>query len=303
MLWKVRATWPDRPGTLAGLAQRAGEAGVNILGIQVFPAIEEVTDEFVLRAPPGWAEGEVQSLFEAAGGSDVVAQPCTEAALTDQPARYVQAARQVLEQPMSFPEVVAQLFDAEADPDPASDVVHDVMELTVADVAVQVHRRAPFTATEHARGEAMAALVNDVLRRSRETAAIAPHSTGRRLGSGATPEFVATADAVTAYIDGVPVGSAQIGPVGRNEDGDRVRPVDLRVDAAFQRRGIGTRLLTDSARLASSLGADEIVLTTRADNQAVLPMVMAAGLRGRIRMAVDVLTVRVPVRDLKPLPR
>ena len=75
----------------------------------------------------------------------------------------------------------------------------------------------------------------------------------------------------------------------------------LRVDPAWQRRGIGTRLLVDAARLADSLGATEIVLTTRADNQAVLPMVLAAGLRGRIRMAADTLTVRVPVRSLRPL--
>ena len=32
-----------------------------------------------------------------------------------------------------------------------------------------------------------------------------------------------------------------------------------------------------------------------------LPMVLAAGLRGRIRMAADQLTVRIPVRELKPL--
>jgi hypothetical protein len=31
-------------------------------------------------------------------------------------------------------------------------------------------------------------------------------------------------------------------------------------------------------------------------------MVLSAGLRGRIRMASDRLTVRIPVRDLKPLP-
>ena len=49
--------------------------------------------------------------------------------------------------------------------------------------------------------------------------------------------------------------------------------------------------------------ANEIVLTTRAGNQAVLPMVLAAGMRGRIRMAADVLTVRLPVRDLRPLSR
>jgi hypothetical protein len=33
----------------------------------------------------------------------------------------------------------------------------------------------------------------------------------------------------------------------------------------------------------------------------VLPMVLAAGLRGRIRMTGDQPTVRVAVRDLKPL--
>ena len=31
-------------------------------------------------------------------------------------------------------------------------------------------------------------------------------------------------------------------------------------------------------------------------------MVLSAGLRGRIRMAGGELTVRVPVRDLRPLP-
>jgi GNAT superfamily N-acetyltransferase len=79
------------------------------------------------------------------------------------------------------------------------------------------------------------------------------------------------------------------------------RAVSLQVDPSWQRRGIGTRLLNDAARLAAGQGIQEIVLTTGADNQAVLPMVLAAGLRGRIRMAADVLTVRIPVRDLKPL--
>ena len=40
MLWRVRTTLPDRPGALAVLAQRCGAAGVNILGLQIFPGIE-----------------------------------------------------------------------------------------------------------------------------------------------------------------------------------------------------------------------------------------------------------------------
>ena len=65
----------------------------------------------------------------------------------------------------------------------------------------------------------------------------------------------------------------------------------LSVDPAWRRRGIGTRLLAEAVRLAAAHGAGELVLTTRADNQAVLPVVLAAGLRGRIKMSGDRLTV------------
>ena len=297
MLWRVRTTLPDRPGSLAVLAQSCGEAGVNILGLQIFPGIEAVTDELVLRTPEHWGLPEIARLVEGSGGLAVSAAPCTEAALSDQPTRYVHAARTILARPASFPEVVALLFDAEADPEKgALGPVQDVMDMTVGDVQVQVRRTAPFTATEHARGTAIAELVTDVLARGRE-AAMAP-APGRRVGAGSTPEYVVEGDTVRAMIDGTPVGLAVVRHAGDEPD---VRPVTLRVDPAWQRRGIGTRLLVDAARLAGSMGAAEVVLTTRADNQAVLPMVLAAGLRARIRMAADQLTVRVPVRSLRPL--
>jgi ribosomal protein S18 acetylase RimI-like enzyme len=281
----VRTTLPDRPGALAALAAACGEAGVNILGLQIFPGVESVTDELVLRTPDGWGEDGIADLLARSGGHSVSAAPCTEAALMDQPTRYVQAARSILGQPASFPEVVARLFDAEAGSSPEL----DVMDLVVGDVRVQVSRTAPFTATEHARGAAMADLVSDVLARGHAV----PPPAGRRVGAGVTPEYVVDGDSVSATIEGGPVGLAVVAADGE---------VTLRVDPAWQRRGIGTRLLVDAARLASGRGIDEIVLTTRSDNQAVLPMVMAAGLRGRIRMAGDRLTVRIAVRDLKPLP-
>ncbi len=310
MLWRVRTTLPDRPGSLAVLARSCGEAGVNILGLQIFPGIDAVTDELVLRTPPDWGLPELAGLVESSGGRVVGAAPCTEAALGDQPTRYVLAARTILTQPAAFPEVVASLFDAEADPEPgALAPVQDVMDMVVGDVQVQVRRTAPFTATEHARAAALAELVTDVLARGRGPAA--PPSPGRRVGAGSRPEYVVDGDAVSAVIDGTSVGLAVVRPAvaepaaepaGEPAGEAAVRPVTLRVDPAWQRRGIGTRLLTDAARLACTLGAQEIVLTTRADNQAVLPMVLAAGLRGRIRMSADVLTVRIAVRDLKPLP-
>lgn len=292
MLWRVRATLPDRPGALAVLARECGAAGVNIAGFQAFPdrGPERVTDELVLRTPDGWDENEVVALLRRADGEGVVASPCTEAALVDQPTRYVEACRAVLAQPASFPDVVARLFDADVHP---SGPTQDVMELSVGEVEVQVRRDAPFTPVERARGAAVAALVGDVL--EREQPAFAPSGT-RRMGSGSAPAYVVTGSRVTALADGVAIGYAVVTPT---ED-PAVHGIDLRVDAAFQRRGIGTRLLGDAARLARAAGATEVVLTTAHDNRAVMPMVLAAGMRGRIRMSGETLTVRISVAELRP---
>ena len=51
MLFRARTTLSDRPGSLATLARHCGQQGVNILGPQIFPGVEGVTDELVLRAP------------------------------------------------------------------------------------------------------------------------------------------------------------------------------------------------------------------------------------------------------------
>ncbi len=295
MLWRVRTTMPDRPGSLAALANECGAADVNILGLQVFSGAATVTDELVLSAPDDWDVGDLVGLLERAGGESVVAQLCTEEALADQPTRYVQAARQVLAQSASFPDVVAHLFDADALPASATDADHDVMELSVADVRVQIRRVASFTAAERARGASMAELVTDVL--GRDAPSSAP-SGRRRMGSGATPTYAVRGERIVAMAERVPVGVAVVHPP---TDEPMVRAIDIDVDAAWQRRGIGTRLLGDAARLARRLGADEVVLTTAHDNRAVLPMVLAAGMRGRIRMAGETLTVRIGVRELKPL--
>ncbi|QIG41824.1 GNAT family N-acetyltransferase [Nocardioides anomalus] len=285
MLWRVRTTLPDRPGALAALAEQCGLAEVNILGLQIFPGIESVTDELILRTPGDWAPERLVALVELAGATDVRALRCTEAALTDQPTRYVQAAQAILEQPLSFPDVLARLFDAEAEPLAAAEEA-DAMELTVADVWVQIHRAVPFTATEHARGTALAGLVSDVL--ARTPAPVRPPADGR-------PAYLADDRSVRAVVEGVVVGTARLG-VGGDELGLTVDVTD-----GWRRRGVGTRLLSDACRLARDLGAEVVVLTTGSGNPAVLPLVLSAGLRGRIRMAGDELTVRIPVREMRPL--
>ena len=142
----------------------------------------------------------------------------------------------------------------------------------------------------------MAELVSDVLGRDRP--AFAP-SGNRRMGSGAVPEFVVDGSRITVIADGVAVAGAIV--MDADEADPALRAVDIEVDPSWQRRGIGTRLLSDAARLARQLGAQEIVLSTAHDNRAVMPMVLAAGMRGRIRMAGETLTVRIAVRELRPL--
>ncbi|MFN8190412.1 MAG: GNAT family N-acetyltransferase [Nocardioidaceae bacterium] len=293
----MRVQLGDSPGTLAALAERCGAAGLNILGLQVFPGVDSVTDELVLRTPDDWQESDLARLIESAGGRAVSAARCTDAALTDQPTRYVQAARTILAQPAAFPEIVAHLFDAEADPIPgAQATLQDVMDLVVGDVDVQVRRTAPFTATERARGEAIAGLVTDVLARSRADALVP--MAGRRLPTSATPSYVEREDGVSAVVDGTVVGVASL----RSESPEPgVREVTINVDLAWQRRGIGTRLLNEVAKVAARLGATELVFTTRADNQAVLPLVLATGLRSRMRMTADRLTVRMPLVEGVPV--
>ena len=293
MLWRVRTTLPDRPGALAELAASCGESGVNILGLQIFPGVDRVTDELVLRTPEDWDLADLAALVEEAGGTQVSVLPCTEASLTDQPTRYVLAARSILAQPAGFPEVVARLFDAEADPTGSTlGPVQDVMDLVVGEVSVQVRRTAPFTATEHARGTALAELVTDVLALTRQRPVPEP---GRRVAGGGLPTFETTDRAVLARVEGTVVGS-----VSWAADRDGAWQLDLVVDPAWRRRGIGSRLLLEVARVARQSGADEIVVLTAADNQAVLPLVLGTGLRGRIRMGADDLTVRIPVQQLVP---
>ncbi len=51
MFYRVRASLHERPGALADLAARCGEAGLNILGLQIFPDLGRVTDELVVSGP------------------------------------------------------------------------------------------------------------------------------------------------------------------------------------------------------------------------------------------------------------
>lgn len=287
MLWRVRANLPDRPGKLAPVAQECGRSGVNIGAVQVLASRVPgaVTVELVIRTPEEWSEVDVVQLVRRSGGDSVVTHSVNQHALDDQPTRYVRAAKQILDHPASFPDVVAHLFDADVEPTHGTE---DILELTVGTAVIQIRRETPFTPSERVRGSALAELVTDVLNRQAPTA---PDVAG-----GAQPTTVAGDAETSVLVGGRVIGRASFTP---GSGTDEPWPVDMWVDPSWQRRGIGTRLLADIARMARRQGAEEILLTAPSDTQAVLPMVLSAGLRGRIRMAGETVTVRIAVNDVR----
>lgn len=279
-MWQIRTTLPDRPGTLAELARRCGDAGVNILGMQVFPGLGAVTDELVLRCPDGWGAGEVASLVRAAGGEQVAVSECTEQALVDQPMRYVLAARALLERTATLPEVLARLLDARV-PGPTDEPAGDVLDVPCGAHRVRVVRREPFTPTEHARAAALAALVEPVEPRD------------------SRPVHVLGAESVRALVGEHLVGLARL--TDRPEE-PGVRELSLHVDPAWRRRGVGARLLADVVRVAEGRGVAELVVRTDTGDPAALPLVVAAGLRCRVRASGQGQEIRVTVARRSPVP-
>src|SRR5690606_30588606 len=109
------------------------------------------------------------------------------------------------------------------------------------------------------------------------------------------PTYGVVDGTVVASVGGEVVGLAV---VAEEECEPGIREASLRVDPVWRGRGIGLQLLRRAAELAASAGSTELRFTTAADNHAVLPLVLGAGLRARIKMSGDRLTVQVPLRDL-----
>ena len=340
MLWRVRTTLSDRPGSLAALARHCGEQGVNILGLQIFPGVGGVTDELVLRGPDGWGTGEVAELIETAGGSGVTVARCTEHALVDGPIQYLHALRRVAHDPGTLVEMMARLLAAEpmsyeVDLSP----VQDTLVVEVGDRQVVLHRTAPFTATEHARAVAFAEVAAELVGPGAVSDDGADWSEAPTPDGSGTPEVrLATFDdtsslmrmhqrcsadsvyrryaAPLARIDDrfarrllLAGGGALVAAVGEQVVGIAsistceagVAEVAILVEDGWQRRGLGTRLLSSAARMARGHGAAEVVLRSRTHHPALMSLAFASGLRARIRLDGDTVVVTVGVDGLKPL--
>ena len=326
MLWRVRTTLTDRPGALARLAQCCGENEVNILTLQIFPDVGGVTDELVLATAAGWRMRDVAGLVEEAGGRDVAVSDASDHALTDAPMRYLQAVRQV-----PVEEVLAHLLEGTVSTDAPESLEH-ALALEVAGRRVVVRRTAPFTPTEHARATAFAELVEDLAAHGPERDPVPEPAATARVRAGRSGDHVALqrmharcSAATVRHRFGVPLlrlndrlarrlvgldGESVVATVGQEvvglatvarRGGGTTPELSVLVEDAWQRRGVGTRLVHAAARALAREGYREMLLRGQADNAGMLALVTGLGLTVRLRVSGDALVARVGLSDL-PLP-
>ena len=87
MYFKIRTRLPDTPGALATLASGLGDAGVNILALQIYPDLGSVTDDLVVQVPDACSPNHLIDLVETAGCTEVSVSVCSARELQDQPTR------------------------------------------------------------------------------------------------------------------------------------------------------------------------------------------------------------------------
>lgn len=260
MFYRVRTRLTDTPGALALLAQRCGDAGVNILALQIYPELGSVTDDLVVETPDSWTASAVVELVSGAGGDEVSVVPCATHDLVDQPTAWLRAAKTVLDSPDSLPAELTSLLGA----------------------------RVSWSATEQVR----AAALTEFAERARSAAGIPPTSAA----GSAVVEYTVEGDAVLARIGVHVVGAASLHAVV-----DGVIEASLEVAPAWRRLGIGRQLLRQVCALASGRGAAELMMLAPATEEGVVPVLAAAGMRGRIRLTEQGLSVHISLAGVRPI--
>ncbi|MET9911836.1 GNAT family N-acetyltransferase [Streptomyces sp. NPDC006476] len=176
VLWRMRTTVKDEPGSLAVLCTALAGRQVDILSLQTHPLAEGTVDEFLLRAPGELEASELTRVVAAAGGADTWIERADAHDLVDAPTRVLGlAARTALdaaELPLALRQLVGRCTIRQtpavpigggraAEGVPVEGVLEDtVMRLRAPEGGVITVERPylPFTPTEFARARALVEL-------------------------------------------------------------------------------------------------------------------------------------------------
>jgi GNAT superfamily N-acetyltransferase len=130
MYLRIRTRLSDAPGSLATLAARLAEEGVNILALQIYPDLGSVTDDLVVLVPDALSAGDVGAAVEAAGGAETIVSPCSEHELSDQPTKWLAAVRRLVDDPARLRSELTGLLG----PRPTLSPTEQVRAATLSDI-------------------------------------------------------------------------------------------------------------------------------------------------------------------------
>jgi len=148
--------------------------------------------------------------------------------------------------------------------------------------------RVSWSATEQVR----AAVLGEFAERARSVAAVPPSAAA----GSAVVEYEIADQQVLARIGVHVVGAARLHAMV-----DGAAEASLEVAPAWRRLGIGRQLLRQVSGLAAGSGATELVMLAPPTEEGVVPVLAAAGMRGRIRLTEEGLSVHVSLAGVRPI--
>lgn len=110
VLWRMRTTVRDEPGSLAALCGALAELRVDILTLQTHPLAEGTVDEFLLRAPESLPSAQLTRRVAAAGGTRTWIERADAHDLVDTPTRLLGLATRTALDAAELPLVLRQLL-------------------------------------------------------------------------------------------------------------------------------------------------------------------------------------------------
>ncbi|GAA3623643.1 GNAT family N-acetyltransferase [Streptomyces chitinivorans] len=110
VLWRLRATVREEPGSLAALCAVLAELRVDVIGLQTHPLGEVTVDEFLLRAPRALEAAELGRAVAAAGGRDTWLERADAHDLVDTPTRVLGLATRTALDSAELPLALRQLL-------------------------------------------------------------------------------------------------------------------------------------------------------------------------------------------------
>ncbi|MFG2574224.1 GNAT family N-acetyltransferase [Streptomyces sp. NPDC048481] len=176
VLWRMRTTVKDAPGSLAALCAALAAHRVDILSLQTHPLGEDTVDEFLLRAPGALAAAGISRAVSLAGGGRTWIERADAHDLVDVPTRVLGLATRTALDAAELPLALRQLLgrctirslpaapgarDRGPEGVPVEGVLEDtVMRLRAPEGGVITVERPhlPFTPTEFARARALVEL-------------------------------------------------------------------------------------------------------------------------------------------------